>query len=230
MPRLIQIAIVCFLLGGVATALIVDQFVGAQQAQLPGSSGPLAAPNRSHLSVCVDGAGGATVSATQLGLVRQALAAIRASPSNWPQFGEPEAVEGCPPSTTLSGPAPRNAVERHDALERARELWPPATANPHRVFVYWTAADTFAAYFGNVPYEVASEELLCSGHVCAGGTTGLYLTPSAAADTIQEGLLDALGLLPPEPQPTPNWTACALGTPEPWCARYQEFFGPTPVP
>ncbi len=84
--------------------------------------------------------------------------------------------------------------------------------------------EAYTTYFGGDPYAVGTSELLCSGDVCAAVTGSIYI-PSASSDALQQGLSSMLGLLPRErgPQPTPDWEPCELGTPEPWCERYEEW-------
>ena len=133
-------------------------------------------------------------------------------------------MEGCPPPSSLSGSPPTDALERRRNLDQAVWIWPPATPSLHRLFIYVMPPEAYAAYFGDDPYAVGTSELLCSGDVCAAVTGSLYI-PSASSDTLRQGLSSALGLVrrEREPIPTPNWEACELGTPEPWCERYEEW-------
>ena len=126
--------------------------------------------------------------------------------------------------SALSGGPPEDAVERHRILEQAVYIWPPASPSPHKLFIYVMPREAYTTYFGGDPYAVGTSELLCSGDVCAAVTGSLYI-PSASPDSLLQGLSSALGLLPRErgPQPTPDWEPCELGTPEPWCVRYEEW-------
>ena len=104
------------------------------------------------------------------------------------------------------------------------DIWFPASPSPHRLFIYVMPPEAYATYFGGDPYAVGTSELLCSGDVCAAVTGSIYI-PSESSDALQQGLSAALGLLPRErePFPTPDWQACELGTPEPWCERYEDW-------
>ena len=69
-------------------------------------------------------------------------------------------------------------------------------ASPHRLFVYIVPKPAFKAAFGDVPYGVAAEEILCpegGGH-CAEATTGIYLT-TLERGTLKPAIVDALGLV-----------------------------------
>lgn len=227
MSRLIKVSLVLLglLIAALVTAgFVVAHLVGSQESQVVLGNGVLASSDRTHLSVCIDGAAGAATSETALTAVRQALSEIRSSPYYRPEFGEPEAVEGCPAPSALSGSPPTDAVERHYTLEQTVRVWPPASPSPHRVFVYVMPPEVYADYFGDDPYAVGTSEMLCSGDVCVAVTGSLYI-PSASSDALQQGLSAALGLRPRErePQPTPDWQACELGPPEPWCERYEDW-------
>lgn len=197
----------------------------AQGSVVASISGGLLSSNRTHLSVCVDGAAGATLSETALTAVRQVLSDIRSLPNYRPAFGEPETVEGCPAPSSLSGSPPTDAVERHRIMEQAVRILLPASPSPHRLFIYVTPPEVYAAYFGGDPYAVGTSELLCSGDVCWAVTSSLYILSASNGDTLQQGLSAALGLRPRErePFPTPDWQTCELGTPEPWCERYEDW-------
>lgn len=220
----VRLIVISLLLSGAIAALIAEHFVSAQN---PTVYSALLSGNRSRLSVCVQGEKGATVSAAEVGAVQNALNELQASTLGRPEFGTPEASLGCPPSATLAGEPPRNASERHEALERVQLIWVPDEPSLHRVFLYFVPASVYAEYFGDAPYTRGAAEMLCKGDECWEVTSTLFLPESASENVLAEGIAYALGLAidenKPRSTPTSEWLACEQGAPAPWCERYEEW-------
>lgn len=195
----------------------------AQTTAVTSVRGPLSFSNRPVLSTCVDRAGGGEITALEVADVQRALDSIRASLNNRSNSGEPVAVEGCPPPTALSGAPPADAVERRDALHRAVKFDDWDAVSEHSVFVYFVPSDVHAAHFGADPFKVGSAEMRCESHQCWAVTTSLYVPAGTTPETLELGLLGALGIGNRAPQPTIDWSPCERGTPEPRCDRYEDF-------
>lgn len=226
MLKLKRLLIGGLLLGALgAVAFVVAQFVGAQGGDEGGVRviPLLGASNRTHLSLCLDGAGGLSVSGTEVRTVRQTLEAALAGVSDLPpQYSEPTVSLGCPPPVALTG----KRLGMHDRFSmvdipsrftRLPDIAPPGVPSPHRLHVYFVPPDVYAASFGGDAYAVTGEEMICKGDVCTWVTEGLYLTPSVSSDVLRRALLTPFGLLPMVPEPTEYQQACREGTPEQWC-------------
>ncbi|MCH8994961.1 MAG: hypothetical protein IH959_08365 [Chloroflexi bacterium] len=167
----------------------------------------LATSNRSHLSVCVDGAGGGTATATDVAQVRQALdtglANLEGVYTTAADYRLGITVSaGCPPPTaalTADELGEQSRTRYGDLLVDPVSVRVPAGGAPseHRVFVYFVPHDVYGAAFGAKPYAMGSAEFLCgAGYNCAEVTTAQYVTPSVNADVLSDAALDAIGFLP----------------------------------
>ena len=197
------------------------QPVGAQQGCSPGFL--LLSEERCSLSLCVDGAGGETVSDGQVETVRDRLESVLAGVSSLPpEYGKRAVVRGCPPAGGLTA-APVDPGER----PMGAVLRDPDVPSEHRVFVYFLSPEAYAASFGGETYGLATEEMFCRLDQCWGVTLGLYVSTSLSSELLGQGLLKALGLLPSSKKLSPVdaelWQRCELGTPEDWCEDYDEF-------
>ncbi len=189
----------------------------------PRRPGYLMAPNRTRLSICVDAAGGADVGSAQLESVSEALDAAFASvPEVPPEYTQPDpsVVAGCPPAISLTGE--RLSFDDRFFNSRIPAVNDAALLSPHRVFVYFVPDELYAASFGDAPYARASGEFLCGGGGCWDVTARVYVPSSAGSQPLAQGLVQALVLVPPPPPPTLDWLPCELGTPAPWCNRYED--------
>ncbi len=169
--------------------------------------------HRDHLSVCVADETGAPASVEQLVLVEAELRSLTISAIWQDDFGEPEVVAGCPPPSAFSGPPlgephpqASRTVTPHDVGERAVFFWRPAAPSVHKIFVYFVPRDTLAEYFDEPTYSegryaLVTAELYCEGDNCAAVTGAMYVPPSTTTESVQQGLLDSLGLLPSAPDP-----------------------------
>lgn len=192
------------LLTGVAVATLVGANEDSQPAIREESDpGPLLAANRTTLSVCVDRPGGA-VSLDDVDAVQQALEVVASSEEYRAFYPEgPQANEGCPPATVSLG----TPVSEDEPELRTLRLRDAGLPSEHRAFVYIIATDTFAATFGAEPFYRVPAEMMCRGHhVCWLVTTGIYVPEVASAETLEGALLNVLGLLPVDPDPTPDPT------------------------
>lgn len=186
---------VILLLGGLAgVGLLVAELGTAEQETAQKEKVTFDAPpglvtsNRSVRSLCVDGAGGASVSSAEVEMIRQAtvdaLDSIKDTYTFLEEQGEPVISQGCPPPTGLSGqPGPR----------KGRIGRGVAVPSEHVAFVYFVPEDAYHDSFGDYPYGRAGEELYCIRRsACSSVTEGLYVTPSVSPEALREGLLDAL--------------------------------------
>jgi len=233
-PRILTIVLLLAALGAVgllASRLVGDGEDGALSVvdaeQEPATlSGALGVSSRDQLSLCVDGAGGRSVSSEDVASVRDALDDVLASVPNVPtDYGEPEVTLGCPAPRGLTS-APVDPFERHDL---ARMLASPADASPHSYFVFFVGNAAYEAAFPGEPYVIVAEESACEGDACiAGVTQGIYFDRTDS-DVLFEGILDLMNLIPPMPEATTDWQACAEGSDEWWCERYGDWLKEHPA-
>ncbi len=184
------------------------------------------------VSVCVDGAGGIDASDTEVELVRQALDTALAGATHIPGADTVprRVVEGCPPPLALTG-----QPKSYSAEVPMRWLGPTEVPSPHVLFVYFVGSEMYRDEFHDLPdfvYFTGDAERRCDrdiggdpanlrdGDDCSLLTQALYLPPSPDLDALIFTLQVALPLVPPGQIPTPDWHACELGTPEPWCDQY----------
>lgn len=160
---------------------------------------PLLVDERTRLSICFDGVGGARASVAERAFVERvvddaiedATLPVPASYEGW------KLVRGCPApnvnvNVTRDKDQPGDWGRNVDA------------ASEHRVFVYFLPNDEYASAFGSEPYYKSVEEVLCHGDVCEEVTRGLYLPSRADAEAAQEAMSRLLHLVPP---PTPPATS-----------------------
>lgn len=202
--------------------VLVARFAGAQEDPQV-THNPLITTNRTHLSICVDGARGYAVSQQEVTWLREALDdALNNSPLTPPEFAQRELVTGCPsPPAALTEDNP-NFHELWQALVHGVG-WPVVdTPSPHLVFVYLVPPEFYESKF-DIPYLVGNADRTCEVDTCVPLTVALYLSPAIESQMLREALLDSLGLLPYRPEPTIDWRPCELGTPEPYCVRYDDY-------
>jgi len=196
-----RVVILFALLTAAAVALLVSQFVGAEEDNDALISGGLATRNRLELSICVDGAGGESISPTRVAAVQRAI--DNGLSRELDRFHEPpypptgQATSGCPAASVPLGAS----LTAYEAEEYAARVEVPAEPSGHRVFVYVLPDAIYAATFGSESYIRTTAELLCEEHVCAEVTTGLYVPESVSAEMLEVGLVDALGLISREDPP-----------------------------
>jgi hypothetical protein len=185
---------------------------------------PLLSPTRTHLSLCVEGAGGYSISGEDVTAVQAALDEGLAEQPVIPlEFEQREVMSGCPPPSEPLGTSTMilglYAPHYGDGDDGPSE---------HRLFVYKTTTEVYRATFGSQPYAKGSAEFVCEGDACRGVTTAVYIPTSASDATLIEALLDGLLLRPrtPNPEPTLDWTACERGEqphPDYSCDQFEEW-------
>ena len=186
------------------------------------SGGLLLVSNRTQLSLCVDGAGGFSVSDDEVDRVRDALEGVLAAADNPPsEYSDRAVSRSCPPPTALTGSV-LDYGERYGfgVLSGSGALETAGDASRHRLHVYVVPPDVYATSFGADAYATTAEDLLCDVDVCIWLTQGLYITPSTGSDVISRALRSVLVLNPPLPEPTVYAQVCLSGTPEEWCYQY----------
>ena len=78
------------------------------------------------------------------------------------------------------------------------------TPSRHFMFIYLLPQTTYIEMFPlQERYALGGAEHFCEGDACFGVTFGLYLPSNADPGDLEQGLLEALGLVPP---PTPIYT------------------------
>lgn len=180
--------------------------------------GLLRVSNRTNLSLCVDGAGGFSVSDDDVDRVRNALETVLAAADDPPsEYSDPVVSLGCPPPVALTGRR-LSILDRH-SLE-VSPLESASDVSRHRFHVYVVPPEVYETSFGGDTYATTAEEFICESDVCTSVTRGLYVTPSTSSDVIGRALRAGLVLLPPLPEPTEYSQFCLSGTPEEWCFLY----------
>jgi hypothetical protein len=190
----------------VASVLAACVFAEGAPGSSPNEFNPLLDDARTHLSICVDGAGGVALSNEDAQTVREALESGLAEIDDVPpDYAKREVVVGCPPPAEWLG-APQE--------ERFVHVPEVDTASEHRLHVYFLPPDLYNATFpAGKPYARTAEELVVEGEEAWPVTEGLYFPLPASPDAIREGLLVQLQLIdqPGTPQPTIDWCACDRG-------------------
>lgn len=205
-------------LAGIALALLFipgpDDIPETGVASAGGSvtevTGLLGTSNRANLSLCVDGAGGFTLSAQDVANVRRALAdgltSVRDRFPGAAKYREgAEVSEGCPPATAALTAA-ELADREADGTAKAGDI--PGnpiripgtgdTPSSHVLYVYIVPEDVYERTFATAgPWAKGAAEMLCFGHACAQVTTALYVPPRIDAARLMEGVLSSIGLGPP---------------------------------
>jgi hypothetical protein len=207
-----------FIAGLIAAAVVIAQFVGAQQGGGGiAVGGPLLVRNRAALSICVDGAGGARVAGAEADVVRDALEAVLAAASSVPsEYDKRQVVRECPPPLGLTGKV-LDFLHRGPVDVGARAISSPDLLSPHRLHIFFVPEQVYAESFGEDAYALTSQEVVCRGDVCIGVTPGLYVRQSVTADILGRALRHALILLPLTPDRAEYAQFCLSGTPEQWC-------------
>lgn len=212
-----------------AGILAFDLIAGAEPG--PPAPGVLLAPGRTHLSLCVDGAGARPVVPADSDRVRAAVdEALARLPNRPPEIGEPSVVSGCPPPIDLT-----RALEYVDLCCRLSIVVRDTSAlSPHRLFIYFAPNEAYTQAFGERPFaRVSAERYKESRDLLPEMTVALYFPDSADTTTIASGILRGLALDRPTPEPTlePDvfFEGCRQGTPIAGCDRYFLCITPTPV-
>lgn len=212
-------------LAGMALVVLVvassGEGAGTSMRQQPGDDGDgmtqSSATGRDHLSVCVDGAGGARVSEREIDMVQGALdAVLQAAPDPPPEFGDATTSAGCPPPVGLTGEV-HGYGDRGGLELPARALEVSEHPSRHVLHVYFVPASVYTASFGIDAYATTQEEYVCPTDRCSSKTLGLYVKPGAMTDLLRRALRGVLGLIPREPDLAEVREFCATDTPEEWC-------------
>ena len=148
------------------------------------------APHRTKLSICVDGAGGVSVSDADSELVREGLDSVT---SNLGEEGylrylvEANIVAGCPEPTLPLG-TPINSVNETRPYQKDVRV-----ASEHLVFVYVLPQDVYAATFGEIEYFRAGAEVCCMTGNNGLVTSAVYVTRAITDGKLGEVLMRAMG-------------------------------------
>jgi hypothetical protein len=193
---------------------------------------PLGYVERTHLSVCIDGALGYDLDGEDVERARAALSgALANSPTTPPEeFEDWELVKGCPlevqlspeeayrdnlyAQLTMGGPAPRLATD----------------PSPHFVFIYFLPSDVWYGDSRVVragwKYIPGSAETACRMDLCWSLSHALFIPSDIDEKDFRDALIARLGLLADiiTPDPTFDLEACERGTPSEisGCTEYLE--------
>lgn len=207
MKRMIALLVIPVALLGIAV-FITFEIRGLQKGITAESdpgvvAGMLIMSDRSHLSVCVDGAASAAVDSAVVEMVRQAtedgLLSVDGTFDRAEEYRQGlHVVNGCPPATAALTPDQITEQSRRfgDILGEPVHATTPASISEHRVHVYLLPQRAYQSAFGEKSYALGAAEFLCSGGVCAEVTAALYVPETATPPTLSDGLLDAIGFLP----------------------------------
>ena len=184
-----------------AVALVITEFHGtdagtAQESGATSVGGPLRVSNRVTRSLCYTAVGGQTVTSDHRDRLDQAVDMLGVELAGHP-FPTVELTRGCPP--------PAAADEAHRSVDpKTGEITAlgPITETPsmHVIHLYFVEQDLFLDWFGGQPWVITGEEIWCGNprtFQCSAITKGIYVTPSATADTLHESMIDAIGLRSP---------------------------------
>lgn len=157
----------------------------------------LLATNRAGLQICVTSLVPGVEARTIQGGVRGILTKI----SNHPDFQpaglgrQPVVVDiGCPAAPTITQP-------NYDGKYPGTGAAMVTTPSGYRTFVFVALPEqlttAFPRYTGRLP-RTATQEMLCTGHVCAEVTVAVYVTPQELLDQrfLERSLTYGVGLLP----------------------------------
>ena len=210
--------------GYFAVQLVTAEVDGGPDGNLLGVGNPLISDTRTGLSLCVDGAGGFNATGEDTEEVREALEqGLTAEVSLPAEYAEREVVQGCPPSTEDLG------TNLGTSLGMGAPSYAPGeTPSKHRLFVYFITPELFEATWPGKPYGRGPAEFACAGDECEPVTDAVYVPSSVSRGDLRDGLLDALLLLPREPNPEPilDWEACERGEqphPDYTCDQYEDW-------
>ncbi len=145
---------------------------------------PLRTSNRSHVSVCVDGAVGFEITEEHRMTVQRALDDILGGiPDPVPELAEWLVVRGCPPAPNLFA----------RGINVGLEGFGPKVSRPseHLVFVYFLPEES--EYFLPESFGlIQTTELSCVNYRCHNVTSGIYKKASADSEQFRNELLSAL--------------------------------------
>lgn len=178
---------------------LVVQFALAQQDH--DAPGRLLTGARTQLGICVDSTEDLVLTDTEVGMVEAAVERVLARLPDVPKEFEQRQVErGCPAPRHLTGHRQdfdeRNSLRGNASYLKAEEG--EGAASAYRVHVYFAPEGSYAAGFGDEPYALAAEEIMCWGSACLSVTSGLYLTTSVEEQVLDRGLSHVLTLLSSE--------------------------------
>lgn len=192
--------------------------------QEQGDGGRLRAPQRTHLSLCVDSAGGGDISDDDVTRVGEALDAGLGSLDEVPQeFRDPETVRGCPAAIDLTGRPLSYTDLCCTTVHSVRDI---SLVSPHLIFVYFVPDDVYVQSFRDAGWAgwIWGAEHFCKGDTCSPVTISVYVPTTTTSGDLTHAL--ALGLVrdPQTPEPTADWKNCLDGTPESWCLEISPCF------
>ncbi len=160
------------------------------------------------LSICVDATGSDDPEDDIKGRIESAVEDILMGPDIPDEYSEWEVTDGCPDSRVRFGtPIYKLDVERPHV----------ETPSKYLLMVYFVPDSDFASTFVDEDYVSIPVEMQCEADVCWPATKGLYVQFSVSEAVLDEGLKDALVLLPrtPDIDPTIDPARCMATSPPP---------------
>ena len=220
----------------IAAALLAAACSDGDDSDALEDPGRLIAPGRTHLSLCVDSAGGRQAADADVDFVQNSLEeALAGADYIASEFGVATTAAGCPPPLELSG----TRITDVDRTRPEAFLHDAALVSPHLLFVYLVTPEDFIAAFGiaafdHSGYDIGTAEWLCSGPritpraqgfrddtTCESMTSSVYVPDDVSRDKLADVFLNALGLRTTQPAPTIDWHVCERNSAEAWCIHYE---------
>jgi hypothetical protein len=196
----------------------------------------LISEDRTHLSLCVDSAGGRQAANADVAFVEDSLEAALSVTEIVPsEYGMATTTAGCPSPLNLNG-------DQITIVDRSRPeafLYDPGLVSPHRLFVYLVPPAAFLSAFGHSEYDFSTSEYLCSGsptpilvpgvlrdgQPCVPMTASVYVPSNVSREYLTDVLLYTLGLRE-ETGPLVDWQSCVAGSAAHFCEVYQVCIPP----
>ena len=165
----------------------VYQFAGAQEGPIEVRGiDELRSTSRSDFVVCVDGAGGRTLSSSDVEYVKLELEAALATVSDLPaSLRNPTVTDECPsPPPDIVDMSPSEVMRAQAVVD---------TPSDEVLRVYLLPQAVYEAAFGTErPYLIGSAEWLCRQDSCNTVTTALYLNDAIDSELLRKVLLAGL--------------------------------------
>ena len=206
-----QLGSVALLLLLAAVALFMTELYGPgvgteRKTAVLAVGGQVIVRNENARTLCLQGVGGQVFAGAYRDRMDQAVEIFEVE---FVRYRRPtiEVSNGCP------DPVAADVGERfRDPKTGKITALGPITETPsvYEIHLYIVAVDLYEEWFGDQRWAITAEEMWCGSprtHTCAGATLGVYVTPSATADTIYRSVADAFGMSLPfdeRPSPTPT--------------------------
>jgi hypothetical protein len=201
----------------------------------------LISEDRTHLSLCVDSAGGRQAVTGDVAFVqdalRQALDGVDPIPS---EYEVATVVGGCPAPLELGS----DRITFEDQLRPEAFLYDPTLISPHLLFVYLVPPQTFLAAFDRSVFDFSTSEYLCpeqpvtplptrpiwpfrkSGEACRAMSSSVYVPSDVSREDLSGALLFALGIREVTTGSSTDWQSCVAGSDAQFCEVYQVCIPP----